>query len=45
MRIVNPNTYLTAGISVAIPGDGIDAVDTGKTPAWPGGFVNVVVDY
>lgn len=45
MRIVNPNTYLTAGISVAIPGAGIDAVDAGKTPAWPGGFVNVVVDY
>lgn len=45
MRIMNPNTYLTIGLSVAIPGAGIDAVDTVRTPAWPGGFVNIVVDY
>ncbi|MFN3190639.1 MAG: alginate export family protein [Aureliella sp.] len=44
-RIQNPNTYVTSGVSVAIPGAGIDAVDAVDTPAWPGWFVNVVVDY
>ncbi|WP_211596692.1 hypothetical protein [Phreatobacter stygius] len=44
-RQVNPNTYLTAGFSVSFPGAGIASIVPSKTPAWTGGFVNVVVSY
>ncbi|MCB1378638.1 MAG: hypothetical protein KDK89_09775 [Alphaproteobacteria bacterium] len=43
--IINPNTYLTAGFSIAVPGKGIRDVFPGNDPIWSGGFVNVVVNY
>jgi hypothetical protein len=43
-RIINRNTFLTAGISVAVPGDGITAIP-GENPNWVGGFVNVVFNF
>lgn len=44
-RIVNRHTYLTAGVSLSVPGRGIRKVVPGNTPVWVGGFVNVVVDF
>ena len=49
-RVINRNTFLTAGISASVPGDGLkDAVrgagGTGDLPVWLGGFVNLVVNY
>ena len=44
-RIVNPNTYLTAGFSVSKPGRGIDSITADKSPLWTGAFVNVVVNF
>lgn len=44
-RVIDPNTFLTAGLSVSVPGRGIRLVAPGNTPAWTGGFVNVVVNY
>ncbi|PHP65367.1 hypothetical protein CSC94_19795 [Zhengella mangrovi] len=43
-RVINPNTYLTAGVSVAFPGAGIRNLP-GHQPYWTGGFLNVVVNY
>lgn len=44
-RTINPNTYLTVGVSVSFPGRGIDSVIDAKAPTWTGGFANVVVDF
>jgi hypothetical protein len=44
-RIINPNTYLTAGFSVSIPGKGMNAVTPENSPNWLGGFVNVIVNF
>ena len=44
-RIINRNTFLTAGFSISNPGSGIDTVVVGSAPNWTGGFVNVVVNY
>ncbi|ARS26651.1 alginate export family protein [Sphingomonas sp. KC8] len=44
-RIINPNTYLTAGFSVSKPGRGIDTITANKSPLWTGAFVNVVVNF
>ncbi|MEM9139390.1 MAG: alginate export family protein [Pseudomonadota bacterium] len=44
-RILNSYTFLTAGFSVTFPGQGIRAVAPGDTPAWTGGFVNLVVNF
>jgi hypothetical protein len=44
-RIINRNTFLTAGISVAVPGEGIRRVFPGDDPNWVGGFVNVVFNF
>jgi hypothetical protein len=44
-RVLNPNTYLTAGFSVSFPGPGANSVVNADAPIWTGGFVNVVVDY
>jgi hypothetical protein len=44
-RIINRNTFLTAGISVSFPGAGIDNVIGGNADPWTGGFVNVVVNF
>jgi hypothetical protein len=44
-RVINQNTFLTAGYSISAPGRGIELVAPGRTPVWPGGFINVVVNY
>ncbi|WP_245584750.1 alginate export family protein [Salipiger mucosus] len=44
-RIINRNTFLTAGLSVSFPGAGIDDVVGGSADTWTGGFVNVVVNF
>lgn len=44
-RIMNKNTYLTAGISVSFPGAGIDGALGRKASPWTGGFINVVVNF
>ena len=44
-RIVNRNTFLSAGVSVAVPGDGIRDAFPGNDPYWVGGFVNVVFNF
>ena len=44
-RIINRNTFLTAGVSVSVPGTGIDNVVGGSAPIWTGGFINVVFNF
>lgn len=44
-RIINRNTFLTAGVSVSFPGAGIDNVIGRSADPWTGGFVNVVFNY
>ena len=44
-RTINPNTFLTAGVSMSVPGKGIRGVADGRTPNWVGGFVNAVVNF
>ena len=44
-RIINRNTFLTAGVSVSVPGAGIEGVVGGSAPTWTGGFINVVVNF
>lgn len=44
-RVLNPNTYLTAGFSVSVPGPGADSVTEFDAPVWTGGFVNVVTNF
>ncbi len=44
-RVINTNTFLNAGFSVSVPGRGIELVSPGNTPVWPGGFLNLVVNY
>ena len=44
-RVVNRNTFVTAGVSASFPGKGIDRAFGRKAPVWIGGFVNVVVNY
>lgn len=44
-KVVNANTYLTAGVSVSFPGQGIKDIVNGEAPSWSGGFINVVVNF
>ncbi len=44
-RALNTVTFLTAGVSAAFPGKGIDNVTGGGAPVWTGGFVNVVINF
>ena len=44
-RVINPNTYLTAGVSASIPADGIKSIPKQNSPNWLGGFVNVIVNF
>lgn len=44
-RIINRNTFLTAGISASLPGKGIELAAGRELPVWYGGFVNLVVNY
>lgn len=44
-RIINPNTFLTGGFSISVPGEGIKAAAGGTAPDWTGFFLNVVINY
>lgn len=44
-RIINRNTFLTAGLSVSFPGKAIDNVIGRSADPWTGGFVNVVFNF
>jgi hypothetical protein len=44
-RIINRNTFLSAGVSVSFPGAGINTVVGRSADPWTGGFVNVVVNF
>jgi hypothetical protein len=45
-RVVTPNVYFTAGVSLSSPGAGVDSISNDLTaPIWTGGFVNVVVNF
>ncbi|WP_306736389.1 alginate export family protein [Marimonas arenosa] len=44
-RIINRNTFLTAGVSLSKPGTGITGAVGGSVPNWTGGFVNVVFNF
>ncbi|MEM6759727.1 MAG: alginate export family protein [Pseudomonadota bacterium] len=44
-RIINRNTFLTAGLSVSFPGRGIDNVVGADADPWTGGFINVVFNF
>lgn len=45
-RVVTPNIYLTAGVSVSTPGAGINSIVPSRdAPHWSGGFVNLIVNY
>ncbi|WP_439543874.1 alginate export family protein [Hyphomicrobium sp.] len=45
IRKLNPNTYLTGGLSFSSPGPGIASIGDATPPTWTGGFVNVVVSF
>ncbi|MEQ8826431.1 MAG: alginate export family protein, partial [Parvibaculum sp.] len=44
-RIISRNLFLTAGLSVSDPGEGIENVVPGGVPEWTGGFVNLVFNF
>lgn len=44
-RILNRNTYLTAGVSASFPGKGLEQAAQRDLPVWLGAFVNVVINY
>ncbi len=44
-RIINQNTFMTAGVSASFPGHGLELAANRDLPIWLGGFVNVVVNY
>jgi hypothetical protein len=44
-RVINSNTFLTAGASVSFPGKGIDEVVGESAPNWTGLYLNVVVSF
>lgn len=44
-RILNPNTFLTAGGSISWPGAGIIAQRGGQDDIWTGSYVNLVITF
>lgn len=44
-RVLNPNTFLTVGASVSIPGEGISSLLDEDESLWYGGFVNIVFNF
>jgi len=44
-RVLNRNTFLSAGVAVSYPGNGIDNVIGGGADPWTGGYLNVVVNF
>lgn len=44
-RIINRNTFLTAGVSASRPSSGLELAAGRDLPIWYGGFVNLVFNY
>jgi len=45
-RVMTPNVYFTAGVSLSSPGAGVDSISNDLTaPIWAGGFANLVVNF
>lgn len=44
-RVINRNTFLTAGIAVSYPGQGIENIVGDDADPWTGAFVNVVFNF
>lgn len=44
-RIITRNIFFTAGLAISLPGQGIKDVSGGSAPNWPGGFMNIVVNF
>ncbi len=44
-RTINPNTFLTAGLSASLPNEGLNLAAGRDLPVWYGGFLNLVVNY
>lgn len=45
IRALNAHIYITSGLSVSIPGQGIDSIVELHAPLWTGGFINVVINF
>jgi hypothetical protein len=44
-RVLNPNTFLSAGAAISFPGRGIKDVTWGAAPNWTGAYLNLVLNY
>jgi hypothetical protein len=44
-RVLNRNTYLTAGVSASFPGKGLEDAAQQDLPVWLGAFVNLFIVY
>jgi len=44
-RTINRNTFLSGGVAISYPGDGIDNVLGRNADPWTGGYLNVVVNF
>ena len=44
-RIINRNTFLTGGLAISFPGQGIKDIVGSDAEPWTGAFVNVVVNF
>ncbi len=45
VRMLTPNAYLTLGVGVSIPGDGLDAAAGASLDPWVGGLVNLTFKF
>lgn len=45
VRMLTPNAYLTLGVGVSIPGDGLEAAAGTSLDPWVGGLVNLTFTY
>jgi hypothetical protein len=44
-RVIRPTTFLTAGLGISYPGDGIQELRSGERDVWTGGYVNIVMRF
>ena len=44
-RVINRNTFFSAGLAVSFPGAGIDDALGRNASAWTGGYMNVVINF
>ncbi|MFY7864628.1 alginate export family protein [Roseateles sp.] len=44
-RVLSRHLFLSGGIALSLPGQGIRDVVGGHTPTWSGGYLNLVLDY